>query len=107
MKNPTLTQIRRLLEEMLDPASDRDDLILEIEDLEAKLADEKESIPHDLADHFWDLYDDIHYYEANPIYRAEDRRYFGEEKLRNIVSSFLQHLAQHGYGPEPEEEGEQ
>jgi hypothetical protein len=106
MKSPNLIQVRKVLEEMLDPDSDRDNLILEIEDLEARLADEIESIPPDLAGHFWDLYDDIHYYEPNPTCRNEDRRYFGEKKLMSIVNSFLEHLAQHGYGPEPEKEGE-
>jgi len=95
MSNPALNRIRELLEAILQGDLDREDLILELERLTNGL-DERDGLPESFLMELSDFVLDLSYFEPNPVYRKEDRSYYGEEKLVQLVKSFLRRLPQVG-----------
>ncbi len=89
-------RFRRLLEEIRDGSSDKEELIMSLENL--LWGDEGGAIPSELRATLADLLVDLDGYEPDAKLRREDSGYFGEERLRAVVSSFLEYLDRCGYG---------
>jgi hypothetical protein len=56
----------------------------------------KRSIGQDAYDIFGDLNFDLHFFVADPAWRAQDSSYYGDERLEQQIGTALQRLARLG-----------
>jgi len=92
MSKPALNRVREILNAILQEGSDRQDLILELERFTNGL-EERDGVPESLLMELADLVLDLDDYEPNPVYRSEDRAYYGDEKLVELVTGFLKRMS--------------
>lgn len=92
MRQAGFSRVQEILEAIRDGSSDREDLILELERF-VNAPEESAGLPERFLMELADLVVDLSYYEPNPVYRAEDRAYYGNEKLIELVTAFLKRLS--------------
>jgi len=90
-----IDQIVRLLIKILRHPSSREVTVAEFEKYLCKI-EVRRSIPGNVLDILGELNYDLGFYVADPVMRAQDPSYFGDERLVEEVESTLELLSQAG-----------